>query len=163
MLDFIREMTIQDGTIISVDLARQYLNVLLIGARNRNLDLVSVSEKGLPLIIGNLLEDRISQDLGEQVPEISLGYLEVFFANGLDTGMILEWDDGTQLPLFLYAFRARNYPAMKMIMNQSGFRYTPELLRTINSEMSLIDEVRESLLSKITGQTQRKRCRYDLE
>ena len=99
----------------------------------------------------------------EPKPDISVIYLEVFLRHGVDPNTIITTDDDAseKIPLFINAFRERNFPFMKVLAGHPKFQ-SKEALQQINQELSPLDEIRETLLAKTVPQAQsRKRSRYD--
>jgi hypothetical protein len=159
LFKFIRDMSHQDGTVITIELATQLLSIFLQTARARQIDISQHEE--FAGLIGHLIENQMTEDYGEDLTDAVVGYLQVFFANGLDPNTILPRQ---QFPLFLQAFKVRQYRIMKAIMAVPGFNMNRHLLDRINEEVSQIDEIRENMITALNPQRATgKRSRYSLE
>jgi hypothetical protein len=66
--------------------------------------------------------------------------------------------------LFLTAFDANNYQVMSYIAQNPRFNPSPDYLTYINEKVSLLDQIRESLISRFRPTAQsRKRTRYTFD
>lgn len=91
-------------------------------------------------------------------PGLMTECLMIMIRNGLDPNSIIDEE-----PLIIHILRARNYSLVNYLVRDSKLAVNLDLLRAINNELSVVDELRENVLERLGVAKSLKRSRYDLD